>query len=70
MLLFYAVYGLSVLTHLSRQDIQAVSQALGVLLQLLDLVGDGALGRVRQGVSRGGQDDQGVGPGLKQRASQ
>lgn len=57
-------------THLAREDIQAISQDLGVLLQLLDLVGYAVVCRMGQGVSRVGEDHQGVHPGLEQRASQ
>ncbi len=47
---------LPTLAHLVGKDVKAVFQVLGVLLQLLDLVGYAALCWVRQGVSRGGQD--------------
>lgn len=54
--------------HLARQDVQAVSKALGVVSQLLDLVGYGVLGWMRQEVGRGGQKHQRVLPGLEQGA--
>lgn len=57
-------------THPVRKDVQPVSQGLGMLLQLLDLVRHAALSQLRQGHGGGGQQQQGVGPGMEQRASQ
>lgn len=51
--------------HLAREDIQAIPQTLGVLLQLLELVGYAVVGWVGQIIGRVRQDRQGVYPGLE-----
>lgn len=57
-------------THPVRKDVQTISQGLGMLLQLLDFVRHAALSQLRQGHGGGGQEQQRVGPGMEQRASQ
>lgn len=57
-------------THPVRKDVQTISQGLGMLLQLLDFVRHAALSQLRQRHGGGGQEQQRVGPGMEQRASQ
>lgn len=56
--------------HLAGQNIKTILQVPGMLLQLLELVGNAALGLVRQRVCRVGQDPHGILPGFEQRARQ